>query len=341
MYTNKISIQDAANDMELVVGASEATMRSLLDKLGSLLSQEYTLIRGVDGDLQYITDELATMQSFLRCIGTSNNGHDDLTKDWMKQIRDLTYDIEDCLDDSGSRLHGLSTSMTCYFLLNSVYEIITWWPRREIATRISTLKMRAQQIGERRERYGVTKPETAEPPESADINKTAASKVAGFDVADNQGTGLLQLITTRKPVGVDEHVDKKLNNRVTCIVGFGGVGKTAIANEMYKRLGDQFSHRAQVTVSQSSDVEAILKSIKSQIKKQVSNHEPKCVSAESRVAAAMKGVRDDVSRRTSALVARCWRAGTSQELHDGTKLQLKKELEEHIKKKRYPKSPCQ
>lgn len=47
--------------MEFVVGASEATMRSLLGKLGGLLAQEYTLIRGVRGDIQYINDELATM----------------------------------------------------------------------------------------------------------------------------------------------------------------------------------------------------------------------------------------------------------------------------------------
>ena len=38
--------------MELVVGASEATMKSVMSKLGGLLAQEYTLIRGVNGDLQ-------------------------------------------------------------------------------------------------------------------------------------------------------------------------------------------------------------------------------------------------------------------------------------------------
>ena len=232
--------------MELVVGASEVTMRSLLDKLGSLLSQEYTLIRGVDGDLQYINDELATMQSFLRSIGAARHVHDDLRKDWMKQIRDLTYDIEDCIDDSGIRLHGLPTSTTCYFLLNSVYEVMTWWPRREIASRISTLKMRALQIGERRERYGVNNPETGANPENAD-KATTSSPVSGYEVVHYQGTALLQLISTKKPVGVDGHMGE-LTKRVTCIVGFGGVGKTAIANAMYKRFGDKFVHRAQVGV---------------------------------------------------------------------------------------------
>lgn len=248
--------------MELVVGASEATMRSLLGKLGGLLSQEYTLIRGVDGDLQYINDELATMQSFLRSVG-ARRGHDDLTKDWMKQIRDLTYDIEDCIDDSGNRLHGLPAGMPCYFLLNSVFEVLTWWPRRDIAARIAILKMRAQQIGERRGRYGVNNPDAA--------GAAPPAKAAVFDAADNQD-GRLQLVSTKDPVGVDQHT-KELTRRVTCIVGFGGVGKTAIATALYRAFKEKFAHSAVVTVSQSSDVEAILRAIKAQVKPKASNQQ--------------------------------------------------------------------
>jgi hypothetical protein len=130
--------------MDLVVGASESTVKSHLGKLGGLLAQEYTLIRGVDGDLQYISDELRTMQSFLRDLGEVK--HDHRTKDWMKQIHDMTYDVEDCIDDSGHHIHNprwLRSDIPCYFLVNSVYEVVTWWPRRDITSKISDLKARA------------------------------------------------------------------------------------------------------------------------------------------------------------------------------------------------------
>ncbi|CAO2176461.1 unnamed protein product [Urochloa humidicola] len=85
--------------MDLAMGVSEATIiKSLVTKLGTLLAEEYTLVRGVRGDIQFIKDELASMQAFLSNLAHSNDGHDDQTEDWMKQIREVAYDIEDCVD---------------------------------------------------------------------------------------------------------------------------------------------------------------------------------------------------------------------------------------------------
>uniref|UniRef100_A0A8R7V8K5 Disease resistance protein RPM1 n=1 Tax=Triticum urartu TaxID=4572 RepID=A0A8R7V8K5_TRIUA len=314
--------------MELVVGASEATMKSLLAKLGGLLAQEYTLITGVNGDLQYINDELATMQSFLRDVTTVGGGHGHRMKDWMKQIRDITYDIEDCIDDSADRLHGVPTDTCCYFLVNSIYEILTWWPRRQVATRISILKMRAQQIAERRDRYGVNNPYCP----GTDGSGAGSSTVVGFDAADNQDESR-QLVAVKDPVGVEEHMGD-LDKRVTYIVGFGGVGKTAIATALYRKFGDRFGHRAMVTVSQSSDLETILRSIENQVKPPTSNQQKQGGSGESRFAAAVKGARDQVSRGTSAIMAKCCSSGASEE--DRTKLDLlKNDLANNLKENSY------
>ncbi|VAH99723.1 unnamed protein product [Triticum turgidum subsp. durum] len=142
--------------MEFVVGASEATMRSLLGKLGGLLAQEYTLIRGVcsiRGDIQYINDELASMQAFLSDLGSALDDHDRRLKNWMKQIRDMAYDMEDCIDDFAHRLPQDSLSdARCSFIVTIVYGMWTFWPRRDIASKIAELKVRAQYIAERRSR---------------------------------------------------------------------------------------------------------------------------------------------------------------------------------------------
>ena len=95
--------------MDLVVGASNNAVKSLVNKLGSLLAQEYTLIRGVRDDIQYITDELASMQAFLNRLKRAPGDHDEQRLDWMKQVREVLYDIEDCVDDVDHRLSGRRT----------------------------------------------------------------------------------------------------------------------------------------------------------------------------------------------------------------------------------------
>ena len=72
--------------MDLVAGASNDAVKSLVSKLGSLLAQEYTLIGGVSDDIQYINDELASMQAFLSNLSKSDeSGWKELnctSKDW-------------------------------------------------------------------------------------------------------------------------------------------------------------------------------------------------------------------------------------------------------------------
>nr|QBY26081.1 disease resistance protein [Hordeum vulgare subsp. vulgare] len=320
--------------MELVVGASEATMKSVMGKLGGLLAQEYTLIRGVNGDLQYINDELASMQSFLRDLTAVGAGraqtHGHRMKDWMKQIRDITYDIEDCIDDSAHHLHGLRSDMCCYYFANSVYEVLTWWPRRDVASKISVLKMRAQQIGERRERYGVNNPEAAGGSEGPHAGNGTA---AGFDAADNQEASL-ELVAMKDPVGVEDHMkeleewltNEKNNSGVLYVVGFGGVGKTTIATALYRKFGDQFDHRAMVNVSQSSDINAVLTNIKNQVMPQSSGQTQQGTG----------GVLGRLKQGTSAFAAKCCNAGASEETRGETKLdKLKEVLTDHFKDSSY------
>jgi hypothetical protein len=263
--------------MELVVGASEATMKSLLGKLGGLLAQEYALVRGVRRDVQYINDELACMQAFLRDLSTAPDGQDNRMKDWMKQIRDMGYDIEDCLDDFSHRLpRDPSNDVKCLFITTKFYELRTWWPRREIASKIADLKVRAQQIGERRSRYGVDNPRNHK-------NKSSRDRPAAYEIAEHQLTDR-QLIGTKEPMGMKADM-KNLEDWLTksdkmsyeeqavlSIVGFGGVGKTTIAMALYQNVRDKFDYRASVTVSQNYDQDAVLTMILKQVKPQENNH---------------------------------------------------------------------
>ncbi|TVU04213.1 hypothetical protein EJB05_50239, partial [Eragrostis curvula] len=267
--------------MELVVGASQATMKSILGKLGDLLAREYALVRSVRGDIQYINDELASMQAFLVNLSASGaDDHDAQTKDWMKQIRDVAYDIEDCMDDFIRRLPDDPRGGGCLAEIRlRIHELWTCSPRRNIAAEIADLKFRAQQIGERRIRYGVKDPE-------ARGSNPDSRSIVGFDAAEDQ-LPTTQLVGIKEPVGMDKNgelgkwVTNDDNRGVLSIAGFGGVGKTTIAMALYRKYGDQFDRRAVVTVSQGSDPDTILRSILRQVKPLANNQEQQ-VSSDAR-----------------------------------------------------------
>ncbi|XBI14670.1 hypothetical protein VPH35_057219 [Triticum aestivum] len=181
----------------------------------------------------------------------------------------------------------------------------------KIASKIADLKVRAQQIGERRRRYGVHNPRN---------RKNGSGVSAGtYEVAEHQLTER-QLIGTKEPVGMTADMEKLEDwlaksdkscyeeRAVLSIVGFGGVGKTTIAMALYQKVRDKFDYRASVTVSQNYDEDAVLMMILKQVKPKESDHENQHKTGSSDV----KQIKFEIS-------------------HD----KLVKELQDHLAEKRY------
>jgi hypothetical protein len=66
----------------------------------SKAAEEITLQLGVDHDVSFIADELQMMRSFLMTANEEQDQHKVLMT-WMKQVRDLAFDVEDSLMDFG------------------------------------------------------------------------------------------------------------------------------------------------------------------------------------------------------------------------------------------------
>ncbi|KAJ1256136.1 hypothetical protein BS78_K078500 [Paspalum vaginatum] len=248
--------------MDLIVGASNDAVSSLVSKLGSLLAQEYTLIGGLSDDIQYINDELASMQAFLNRLQQEAK-HDGQRLGWMKQVREVSYDIEDCVDNVGHRLSReprgsgkLASLKRAWYLLTTLYA------RHCIATDIGNLKARAQHVSERRTRYGVENP---------------AKPVSGSEGAANAPVDRAvpppQLIGTVAPVGIEgdmkalepwfkgPEAKQASTVRLLAIVGFGGLGKTTLARALYRKFGDEFDCRAFVLASQKFHLQTVLRGL--------------------------------------------------------------------------------
>ncbi|VAI68490.1 unnamed protein product [Triticum turgidum subsp. durum] len=83
---------------EALVSAATGALQPVLGKLAALLSDDSKLSHGVRSEVELHTSELAAIEAFVLMKSTEE---DPSTQDkaWMKEVRELSYDIEDDLDE--------------------------------------------------------------------------------------------------------------------------------------------------------------------------------------------------------------------------------------------------
>jgi shikimate kinase len=223
-------------------------MGSLIGKLAALLGDEYKLLTGVRKQIEFLERELSSMRTLLDKLAGMEERLDSVAKDWRGKVRDLSYDVEDCID----RLGDGDTKPK--FMKRTARRLRTLWARHDIATQIKDVV----EESERRNRYRLDESFYAPSTRVVEIDPRITAlhgEVRGLVAMDSPTKHVTALLTD----------DKEMELKVVAIVGSGGLGKTTLAMEVYRRIGGDFHCRASVSVSRTLDLEKLLKDILSQI----------------------------------------------------------------------------
>jgi hypothetical protein len=245
--------------MEVMTGA----MNTLLPKLAALLNDEYKLQRNLRRDIEFLKSELETMQAALESVSGAPVT-DKLVTIWARDVRELSYNIEDSIDKFMVLIDTNPTAKTHGFrgLIRSLRLLQTANLRRSMAKDIIGTKKLVIEVAERRDRYKINNlplvtTDTTRTDPRLGGNYEEMKNLVGISGPKNE---LIQMLESE---AMGEHCLK-----VVSIVGAGGLGKTTVAKTVYHQLRGQFKCHAFVSVSLNPDLSRILSSILRQVTEQ-------------------------------------------------------------------------
>ncbi|CAM0947981.1 unnamed protein product [Alopecurus aequalis] len=237
-----------------IVSATMGVMNPLLGKLTTLLGEEYKKLKGVRKQATFLGDELSAMKALLDKMELLDK-LDPSARDWRDHVREMSYDMENCIDDFMHDVEGVNAKKG--FAKKMAQRLRRLGRRHQIADRIEELKLLAVEVSARRERFKIDDCISSSPasvavdPRVPAIYKEAAALV-GIDGPREELVSWL--------------MDSQEKLKVASIVGFGGLGKTTLAKQVHDQIGGQFDRKAFVSVSQRPDMKSLLISLQRKLK---------------------------------------------------------------------------
>uniref|UniRef100_A0A3B6LQE4 NB-ARC domain-containing protein n=1 Tax=Triticum aestivum TaxID=4565 RepID=A0A3B6LQE4_WHEAT len=253
---------------EAPVCAMADAMFRLPAKLDGLLaSHGHMLPRGAEDEIPLIKQDLERMIAFLQ--EHDDSGAEDtcmMVKCLTKEVRELSYDVEDSVDQyvhaANSRRGMLSPRRKKYKVTRRDSRTTTWlseklkW-RLWMANKIREFSMRSQEALQRYSMFS--------------LGGTGSITAPRRDVSFGSWYPTLH----GELVGIDEHLntleawlgkDGEQKLKVVSVVGSGGIGKTTLSKELYRRIRGQFECQAFVRTSRKPHIRRLLLNLLSQVR---------------------------------------------------------------------------
>ncbi|KAL3506662.1 hypothetical protein ACH5RR_032044 [Cinchona calisaya] len=245
---------------------AETAVFFLLEKLTLLLEEELKMVMGFKEEVEYIKDELERMTAFLRVADAAEESDPEL-KVWVKQVRDVTYDIEAILDKCTLHLmqNELPHCNTLYIFFTKILRSIKSLRfSYKIGCEIQSIKSRINNVADGHQRY---RNKFNIPDHGLNLLVVNNAMYERRDDALLLEEVDLIGIEWRKTELIGLIKEKNSPFKVVSVVGMGGLGKTTLVKKVYDEAAfkKNFQSHAWVTFSQSFKIEELLKGLLQQL----------------------------------------------------------------------------
>ncbi|XP_057990076.1 putative disease resistance protein RGA3 isoform X2 [Hevea brasiliensis] len=232
---------------------------SLLTKLASFVSQEISLVYGFTKDLRRLESTLSSINAIL-LDAEKKQEESHAVKVWIKRLREVVYDADDLLDDVATEglrrkveIQGRMVRKVCDFFSSSNQIAF----RFKMGHRIKDIRERIDEVAKEMSSLGfISRKELEVDMPVKNSWRETDSFVEGSEMIGRDGDKE-KIIESLLCLENEESVS------VVAIVGFGGLGKTALAQLVFNdnNVIKHFDPKMWVCVSEEFDVKILVKNI--------------------------------------------------------------------------------
>ncbi|AQK66724.1 Disease resistance protein RPM1 [Zea mays] len=258
IYISQVN-SDMADALFVVLSKlADSLGEQTLERISTKLIEVAPVLTDFEHSMKQIEAELLILQAFIAQVGTKVG--DKAFDAWLDQVRDVAHEVEDIIDEYAYlEVQAVDTGSFFKRKFLQIKKFAAW---QKFHSQISHVEARIQRLGEIRNRYGILSGEI-------DRSKKLRSPNRLFMSDSSYLTDNSEIVGHVDEIGrlTQWLLEYKQERTLIAVFGMGGSGKTTIASSAYKsqKITRTFNCHAWVTVSQTYQVEELLREIINQL----------------------------------------------------------------------------